>query len=209
MPIPKTSKPRARLTKDQVVQIFKSKLNLPQLSSGIPATLYRVSEKAIRDIWKGRTWSRETQHIDTSRTLQFTQPGRSKGRRGSQLRKKGAGGMQNNEPASSLFTWQSKDGDSSVGTINANRLLRYCQPNVQGCNTICTDGCTKTSSGDSSSWHQSDISRSYNMVERQPLSMPALHASIDEQLYDWHSFWSLPTADPFRRDWMPKPFAYA
>ena len=86
--MPSASKPRARLTEDQVVQIFKYKLDSPQLSSSALATHYCVGEKTVRDIWTGRTWSRQTWHLDTSRTLQLKQPGRPKGSKDAQPRKK-------------------------------------------------------------------------------------------------------------------------
>ena len=60
--------PRAILTKEQVVSIFEVHLaneSLPQRSAGrysaaTVAKNYGVCEKAVRDIWNGRTWFRET-----------------------------------------------------------------------------------------------------------------------------------------------------
>ena len=82
---PSAPKPRARLSEAQVIAIFQVK------GSASPATrvaaVYGVSEKAVRDIWKGRTWSRETWHLDTSRPLQLKLVGRPKGCKDSNPRK--------------------------------------------------------------------------------------------------------------------------
>jgi hypothetical protein len=59
------SKPRARLSAGEVVQIFWSRQE--QKSSTVVSRLYGVNEKTVRDIWSGRTWAKETQHLDPSR----------------------------------------------------------------------------------------------------------------------------------------------
>jgi hypothetical protein len=220
------SKPRARLTKDQAVQIFKSKLDSPQLSSSALATYYYVSEKTVRDIWTGRTWSKETWHLDTSRALQLKQPGRPKGRKDKQPRKKRIRGMHDDVLQSSL----SRGSDELSGPVSVrigltedaidqrefavyiDRWLktRCCQRTMQGFKTFCDGEYDETCSEDSSSWHHSGPKRSYNTAERQPPSIPLHHASVDEQLHDWRAFWSsYPSADPFRCDWTPQPFEYA
>ncbi len=38
-----------------------------------------ISEKAVQDIWKARTWSRETCHLEPTRTVELKQIGRPKG----------------------------------------------------------------------------------------------------------------------------------
>jgi hypothetical protein len=80
------SKPRARLTQDQAVDIFKKKSSA--LTAQNIAVTYGISEKAIRDIWTGRTWSRETCHLDTARIVVQKQIGRPKGCRDQKPRKK-------------------------------------------------------------------------------------------------------------------------
>ena len=59
------SRPRARLTESQVLDIFeaKGKATNPM----IIGAAYGVSEKAVRDIWKGRTWNLQTKHLDPDR----------------------------------------------------------------------------------------------------------------------------------------------
>ena len=79
------------LTSDEVIKIFKMKpFDLRRSSwkdegKGVSsiANLFGVSSKTIRDIWSGRTWYRETYHLDpyrsdaTERLLR--RPGRPKG----------------------------------------------------------------------------------------------------------------------------------
>ena len=66
-------KTRAILNEQQAVTIYKIKLSnkLGENSKSACATsianLFGVSEKAVRDIWTGRTWSRETIHLDPAR----------------------------------------------------------------------------------------------------------------------------------------------
>ena len=64
------SKPRAILTKDQALEIYmqkKGQTKGPPQTAAAVARAFGVSEKAIRDIWKGRTWSDETSEADPSR----------------------------------------------------------------------------------------------------------------------------------------------
>ncbi len=61
-------KSRAILTKHQAIEIFKLRRGASapgenrRSSATEVARCYKVSEKAIRDIWKGRTWARQTSH---------------------------------------------------------------------------------------------------------------------------------------------------
>ena len=96
---PTMAKPRARLSEAQVILIFQAKDSSPTTATDI-AKVYGVSEKAIRDIWKGRTWSRETWHLDTSRPLPLKLTGRPKGSRDQRPRTKRA--MGHEEPSTSV-----------------------------------------------------------------------------------------------------------
>jgi hypothetical protein len=80
-------KTRTILTLPQVIQIKSSHLYSKTLGSkGLTAAAvgisFGVSEKAIRDIWRGRTWVRETMHLDPASyatTVQMLRlPGRPK-----------------------------------------------------------------------------------------------------------------------------------
>ncbi len=78
-------KTRRILTLQQAVHIFKMKLHQSNPSSrGTAAVIsksFGVSEKAVRDIWTGRTWVRETMHLDPARAAKaagLSLPGRPK-----------------------------------------------------------------------------------------------------------------------------------
>ena len=70
-------KTRAILTAEQAIEILKIKLasktdsrsRYESLSPCCVARAFGVSEKAVRDIWKGRTWLRETMHLDPARVV--------------------------------------------------------------------------------------------------------------------------------------------
>ena len=79
-----TTKPHARLTVSDVINIFNSKKSSIQATR--VANMYGVSEKAIRDIWTARTWARETWHLEPSRTLVLKQAGRPRGSKDSRPR---------------------------------------------------------------------------------------------------------------------------
>ena len=72
-------KTRAKLTEADALDIFNCKTLL--LSASSVSKKYCVSEKAVRDIWTGRTWSKETWHLDTSRSRPLKKMGRPLGRK--------------------------------------------------------------------------------------------------------------------------------
>jgi hypothetical protein len=69
MAAPFRSKQRSRLTEAEVIQIFCCWHD--NKSPTVVSNLYGVNEKTVRDIWSGRTWSKETRHLDPSRALAF------------------------------------------------------------------------------------------------------------------------------------------
>ena len=79
------SKSRAKLTESDALNIYYCKGSVT--SAAAISKLYRVSEKAVRDIWTGRTWSRETWHLDESRPFPTKKMGRPLGRKDAQPRK--------------------------------------------------------------------------------------------------------------------------
>ena len=78
-------KPRAKLTVAKVLEIFRCKESVS--SATIVSKKYDVSEKAVRDIWTGRTWYRETSHLDGSRLLQPRKTGQAMRRKDKMPRK--------------------------------------------------------------------------------------------------------------------------
>ena len=79
------TKTRAKLTEADALNIYYCKSSFTSASA--IAKLYGVSEKAVRDIWTGRTWSRETWHLDESRPFPTKKMGRPLGRKDAQPRK--------------------------------------------------------------------------------------------------------------------------
>ena len=86
-------KTRAILTAEQAIlifQIMQSHGGIQSIQSGrlrpsAVARAFGVSEKTVRDIWKGRTWLRETMHLDPARFVtaaaRLRPPGRPRGSR--------------------------------------------------------------------------------------------------------------------------------
>ena len=94
-PLALNSKPRAILTSEKAVEIFSRSLTSTVSSSAerphatSVAREYGVSEKTVRDIWTGRTWSNETRHLDPHRPPREAKPtGRPRGRQDSTPRKR-------------------------------------------------------------------------------------------------------------------------
>ena len=89
-------KPRAVLSKQQAVDIFRiAGVLRPDGTRGTKPTAssvakrYGVSEKTIRDIWRGRTWYEETLPFDMNRQPKtMTKTGRPLGRKDSAPRKR-------------------------------------------------------------------------------------------------------------------------
>ena len=57
------------------------------MSAASVSKKYGVSEKAVRDIWTGRTWSKETWHLDALRSRPVKKMGRPVGRQDTKPRK--------------------------------------------------------------------------------------------------------------------------
>ena len=81
-----TGKQRARLSATDVISIFlEKKSDAPATKVGLA---FGISEKTVRDIWKGRTWAKETWHLEPTRQLVLKQVGRPKGSKDSMPRRK-------------------------------------------------------------------------------------------------------------------------
>jgi hypothetical protein len=183
--------PHARLTQEQAVAIFKVRGSAPSAVS--IAACFGINEKTVRDIWTGRTWSRETSHLDPTRTVQLKQIGRPKGCRDSKPRQKRGGSTravsQGDTPCqceasqkaavhSCCFTPQvPQENDSSFPQIRPNNLEEGpCEAHESSIlSGVCSEYWTPTTQV----------------------------ASLDDQLYDWgQEFWaSSLNNDPFWNDW--------
>ena len=79
-------KKRTKLSNADAVSIFKAKSTSVQANA--LGLTYGVSEKTIRDVWSGRTWAKETWHLDPARKTALKQVGRPKGSKDSKPRKR-------------------------------------------------------------------------------------------------------------------------
>jgi hypothetical protein len=196
-------KPNARLTQHQAIDIFKMKSSA--LTAVKIAVSYGVSEKAVRDIWKGRTWSRETRHLDNTRTVVLKKVGRPIGRRDQKPRKKRVVTAPNHSafptvlPTSGtaqhiIFSMSFENIVSSLLTDPAMTVSRLEQMNA-GKQESQSDR-TKTNSAGYFSPFSIDSSRA---------SSPGWVVRVDEQLSAWdESIWiNSQNPDPFRDDWAP------
>jgi hypothetical protein len=181
------SKPRARLSKAQVLIIFQARASV--LTATNVASDYGVSDKAVRDIWTGRTWSRETWHLDTSRPLQLKVPGRPKGCLDKKPRKKRVNlrGELSAPTQVPLITQVPDRYRDDAFEPDALQVLLDNHP-------ILTDPASYF--GDHVASHQ---------FRSAWLTSSTLLASVDEQLHKWDEFWRGSTsADPFCYDWRPQ-----
>ena len=180
-------KPRARLTQSQAIDIFKMKNSA---SSAVKiAVCYGVSEKAVRDIWKGRTWSTETCHLDTARKVVPKQVGRPKGCRDQKPRKR---------RVDTLFRIRK--------AITGKRSASSFEQGQE----IMMSWFARINYGNQES--QSDYPKdlieecfSPFYVEKRDESPPSCAARVDEQLSTWNeTLWiNSRNPDPFRDDWVP------
>ena len=110
-------KPRSVLSTDQALNIYSLKKGIVQGSAPSAAAVarsYGVSEKAIRDIWKGRTWSDETMELD---------PGRSRKER------KRAGRPVGSKKSGSQSKSIDRSRASKQKSADANKVQEHdCQP---------------------------------------------------------------------------------
>ena len=201
------AQPNARLTQDQAIDIFNMKSSA--LTAVKIAVSYGVSEKAVRDIWTGRTWSRETCHLDITRTVVPKKVGRPIGRRDQKPRKKRAVTAPNHSsfptvlPAfgTSQHIIFSKAIENSVGSLHTDPAVTVSwleQMNASGKQESQSDR-TKTNGAGYFSPFSIDSSRA---------SSPGWVVRVDEQLSAWdESIWiNSQNPDPFCDDWAPISF---
>lgn len=97
---------RERLSKEQVVDIFKlrygpaKEIKMRSSSAASLARHYSVSDKAIRDIWNRRTWASETANLHPVVQHTKVSMGRPKGSRDTNVRKCRV--KQTNRPINSM-----------------------------------------------------------------------------------------------------------
>ena len=169
-----TAKPRARLTVNDVLNIFRCKQSSMQATT--VANMYGMSEKAIRDIWTARTWARETWHLEPSRTLVLKQAGRPRGSTDSRPRQKKQL-MHKKRLSKEMSKRQAQAGDQPFAdecrpaNTSAANIYFFQAPKIdQQCDSGDTEG--------------------------------SCLQSLDEQLDGWDSGVCAPdNSDPFEDDW--------
>jgi hypothetical protein len=174
---PFTVKTRTVLTKEDVLTIFQNKTKTPSATQ--LARDYRVSEKTIRDIWTGRTWAKDTWHLDKSRVLEIKPMGRPIGSRDTKPRKLRQSSLSD------------PDRTSKPDDVNATNMVFE------------NSGSGEWSSIDESDSKESGPSKTEFCACANKTSGQTRPASLDEQLSDWGLFlrdkeWS----DPFASDWL-------
>jgi hypothetical protein len=193
--MPIASKPRARLSEAQVITIFQVKASASSATK--VANVYGVSEKTVRDIWKGRTWSRETSHLDTSRPLRLKPLGRPKGSRDTKPRSKRVSGRK-------ILTGSAVQEPGRQGVqIDMYGVARLAfeqdtlhVPLNYHANVIVGAAQSTCSAA------FSEARAVYGSGAPWWTSSTLCHVSVDEQLHEWDAFWrTSPSTDPFSFDW--------
>jgi hypothetical protein len=175
-------KPHARLTEEEALDIYRLRAAAP--SAVKIAACYGISEKAVRDIWTARTWSRETSQLDSTRTVEPKQIGRPKGRTDSKPRRKRA----------------------SVNKILESILSTCAGPKQAQGNDACN--CYQTIPNNTRTGQKigaSDVTSLFSSGKSAEYRAHLISwgASVDDQLFDWgEEFWtSKHCTDPFHNDW--------
>ena len=173
-------KPRAVLTKTEVIAIFQIK---GTQSATKVSRCFGVSEKAIRDIWSARTWAAETWHLDMSRPLNIKSSGRPLGCRDSKPRQ--------HRQVSTRFR-----GTVSLADKKASRdpipTTHPCFVGEQISACLGVNLCD---------WplHSSPACTVIPPSDQKP--RPVQSWSLDEQLFDWEHGLVRHLPDPFEADW--------
>jgi hypothetical protein len=127
------SKLRTRLCKAEVVEIFLRKHT--QKSPTVVSRLCGISEKAVRDIWSGRTWSKETQHLDPSRSVCLKKIGRPAGSKDTKPRKPRAQASQKMEVLKQRDVWAKHIPEAAgrmLKTFSVSREGPSCDQAIAG-----------------------------------------------------------------------------
>ena len=182
-------KMRAKLTAEDALDIFRFKESM--ISASKLSKKYGVTEKAVRDIWTGRTWLRETSCLDASRSLQPKKMGRPLGRKDAKPRKQRIARLTSPLPQ---VSYKTTDGF----TLYRSEVERHCShqifqawPNFEGeaaYGFLLFPWCSKA-------------------VEASNKNIAGRDKSIDELLYenDLRTEIDREFQDPFGQDWFVEP----
>ena len=165
---------RAKLTTNDAVKIFQSS----SMPAAKVANIFGVSAKAVRDIWRGRTWAKETWHMSKTRLPPNTQIGRPRGSRDSKPRR------------TRLFHRLTPSSYAAATEFPSSCTVQELhQISIQA------------------KFDGYDLSEPKNQAGNSDSNTQILihAATIDDQLFDWeqhawHPRYGSPL-DPFRQDW--------
>ena len=127
------AKPKAILTYDKVIDIFKlrpdSKLarGAGSRASAAVAFDFGISEKTVRDIWRARTWHRETLHLDPCRPARaMALPGRPLGRKDSAPRRRGPRRRGKTSKLTRRQVVSSPADETTMNNSDTSKTDRFC-----------------------------------------------------------------------------------
>ena len=173
-------KPRARLTEPEAIAIFK--LKGTSISATSLGRAYTVSEKAVRDIWKGRTWAKETWHLDMNRPLHIKKIGRPAGRKDSKPRASPGA-------VSSAELKKRSHGRAEISCETNKESVTSAAVETESMNTACVKyPYLRTPSFKNTT---EDVDKLFASVEIKPL---------DDVLWDWERN-PQDIDEPFASDW--------
>ena len=191
-------KTRAKLSEAQAIAIFQIKKSSPSPSAAETAKLFCISEKAVRDIWSGRTWTKETWHLDTSRILSQKNVGRPKGCKDSKPRETKTYTKQQHQITSYI---------DSEGPVSAAKEIGLKAPGTKAAASSAVRKMPSVQPAISLQLASANMqSVSYRPRRALPTQLPTSPrgaASVDQQLHEWGQiFWiEDERADPFQTDW--------
>ena len=186
MPKNQRDRRRAKLTESDVISIFKAKA-IRNIASKIGRE-YGVSEKTIRDIWSGRTWAKETWHLEPSRTLVLRQVGRPRGIKDSKPRQKRVLRQELAAICSGAF---------ALSDLRSHVWNAPSDPNDDTIDEKGLKGCE----------NKEPLLPNSGIQAQQGTVEPLM--TIDEQLGEWDVRMQCVQGEsnPFEHDWDPTPFS--
>jgi hypothetical protein len=171
-------RPRAILNKEQAIEIFQIKLDADTRKSPCPpsvrvAVLFGISEKTVRDIWKGRSWARETYHFDQARQVPIKE-GRAKPARMS---------VDSRPTSAPLHINQVPKSQTKRQNFKLCSFLATSITPINALSIVCSD--------------------QHQQYRTTSLQYDGVFDSVDRQLHEWTKGTSTPLKliDPFQLDW--------
>ena len=174
---------RGKLTAEDALDIFRVKESM--ISASNLSKKYGVTEKAVRDIWTGRTWLRETSCLDASRSLQPKKMGRPLGRKDAKPRKQRIARLPHpsHETTDSFSLYRSEAG-SNLQALHSLEEKAECSILMSLCNFNAASAVKSAAAID------------HIVVKRDE--------SIDDMLFRWDLWSKIDRGfqDPFGQDWL-------